>query len=86
MKVAIISDIHGNVEALKYFINYIDESNIKIVLNLGDIMGGVNPKEALKIIMNDNRFINVCGNHDSNLYYIDEESRRSSRKKIFNGT
>ena len=45
MKVAIISDIHGNVEALKYFINYIDESNIKIVLNLGDIMGGVNPKE-----------------------------------------
>ena len=27
-------------------------------------MGGVRPKEALKIIMNDNRFINVCGNHD----------------------
>lgn len=84
MKVAIISDIHGNVEALKYFINYIDESNIKIVLNLGDIMGGVNPKEALKIIMNDNRFINVCGNHDSNLYYIDEELSKEELSWIKN--
>lgn len=73
MKVAIISDVHGNVDALNYFINYINENKIDLVLNLGDIMGGINPKESLKIIMKDERFINVCGNHDSNLYYIDEE-------------
>ena len=84
MKVAVISDVHGNVEALKYFINYIDENNIEVVLNLGDIMGGINPRETLKIIMNDKRFINVCGNHESNLYYIDEELSKEELSWIKN--
>ena len=73
MKVAIVSDIHGNVEALKKFISYIEKENISKVLNLGDIMGGLDPKGALDIIMNDIRFINVCGNHDESLEYIKEE-------------
>ena len=80
MKVAIISDVHGNVKALDYFIKYIDKNNIDLVLNLGDIMGGINPRGALKIIMNDKRFINVCGNHDSNLYFIDEELSQDELK------
>ena len=80
MKVAIISDIHGNVDALEYFINYINKENIEMVLNLGDIMGGINPKGVLNIIMKDSRFINVCGNHDSNLYFMDEELSKHELK------
>ena len=47
-------------------------------------MGGINPRETLKIIMNDKRFINVCGNHESNLYYIDEELSKEELSWIKN--
>lgn len=73
MRVAIISDIHGNVRALEYFIKYINDEDIQMVLNLGDLMGGIEPIETLKMVMHDNRFINVCGNHDEDLSFIEEE-------------
>jgi len=72
MKIAVISDVHGNTTLLKKFIEYVNAENIEIILNLGDIIGGDNPLEALRIIMNDNRFINVRGNHDSSLFLEDE--------------
>ncbi|MCR4944331.1 MAG: metallophosphatase family protein [Clostridium sp.] len=72
MKIAVISDVHGNTENLNVFMNYINKEGIKTVLNLGDIIGGDNPVEALRIIMNDKRFISVRGNHDSSLFLEDE--------------
>ncbi|MDD6794708.1 MAG: metallophosphoesterase family protein [Clostridiaceae bacterium] len=80
MKIAVVSDIHGNINNLKKFIKYIDEEDINIVFNLGDILGGENPVEALKIIMNDKRFINVCGNHDESLINIKEDLTREEIK------
>lgn len=72
MKIAVISDIHGNTDNLKKFINYIDNENIEKVLNLGDIIGGDDPLKTLRIIMNDKRFISVGGNHDSS-FFLEEE-------------
>ena len=37
--IAIISDIHGNYEALKAVLNHIDKINIKEIYCLGDIVG-----------------------------------------------
>lgn len=73
MKIAVISDLHGNLKALDYFINYIDKEKIETVLNLGDILGGLNPIEALRIIKKDKRFINVCGNHDKELEFLKDD-------------
>lgn len=72
MKIAVISDVHGDTYLLKKFIDYIDDEGIDTVLNLGDIIGGDNPLEALRIIMKDKRFISVRGNHDSSLFLKDE--------------
>jgi len=73
IKVAVISDIHGNTESLLEFISYINREDITKVLNLGDIMGGEEPIKTLRIIMKDKRFINVAGNHDDSLTFIEEE-------------
>lgn len=76
MKIAVISDIHGDIKKLKFFIDYITKEGIETVLNLGDIIGGDNPVEVLRIIMNDKRFINIKGNHDSSLFLEDELSTK----------
>lgn len=72
MKLAIVSDIHGNIKALDKFIKYIEENNISMVLNAGDLLGGEEPIKILRKIKEDNRFINVAGNHDKSFYGIED--------------
>lgn len=51
MKVAIISDIHGNLEALKSTLEDIEKRNVDKIICLGDIIAkGVHPKECLNLI------------------------------------
>lgn len=72
-RVAIISDVHANLDALYSFIAYIEKEKIELVLNLGDyISNGPCPCEVFDIIMKDKRFINIRG--------YDEESLFSSSK------
>lgn len=53
MKIAIISDIHGNLEALKSVLNDIESKNIKKIYCLGDIIAkGSHPKECIDLIRN----------------------------------
>lgn len=50
-RIAIISDIHGNLEALKSVIKDIESRGIKRIFCLGDIIAkGVNSSECLEII------------------------------------
>lgn len=67
-KIAIFSDIHGNLQALESIIKDIKEKQIDNVYCLGDVIGiGPNPKECLDIIIKNN--INmVLGNHE--LYFL----------------
>ena len=68
MKIAIFSDIHGNLQALERIVEDIKNQNIDKIICLGDIIGiGPNPKECLEIIMN-NEIEMVLGNHE--LYYL----------------
>lgn len=51
MRIAIISDIHGNLEALKSTLQDIEKRNIDKIICLGDtIAKGVHPKECLKLV------------------------------------
>jgi predicted phosphodiesterase len=64
MAIAIISDIHGNLEALKAVFNYIDQNNIQSVYCLGDIVGyGPNPNESVALVAERCEYV-VIGNHD----------------------
>jgi putative phosphoesterase len=65
MKIIIISDIHGNLEAMNKALEYIDKlEGEKRVVCLGDIVGyGPNPVDCLEIVQSLTDKI-CLGNHD----------------------
>ena len=68
-KVAIISDLHANLDALDTFINYLDKEQIQLVLNLGDfISNGPSPCEVFDTLIEDKRFINIRGYDEEILF------------------
>ena len=63
-RIAVFSDIHGNLQALESILNDIERNNIDEVIYLGDVIGiGPNPKECLDLIK-DSRIRMVKGNHE----------------------
>lgn len=67
-KIAIISDIHGNLQALEAIIKDIRDKNIKNIICLGDTIAiGPNPRECIEMILKENIKI-VLGNHEE--YFI----------------
>lgn len=79
-KIAIISDIHGNLEALKAVFNDVDKRGIKEVYCLGDIIAkGAHPKECLALIKERCKVI-IRGNCDR--YFSSEQdlSQKSSEE------
>ena len=68
MKIAVFSDIHGNLQSLEAILSDIKNENIDKIICLGDVIGiGPNPKECLDLII-ENNIEMVLGNHE--LYYI----------------
>jgi predicted phosphodiesterase len=63
-RVAVISDIHGNLQALLAVLGALDELAVDEVVCLGDIVGyGPNPRECLELVAQRCQSI-VRGNHD----------------------
>lgn len=66
---AVISDIHGNLEALQTALDDIERRSIKTIYCLGDIVGyGASPKECLDAVIERCEF-SLCGNHDQAVFY-----------------
>lgn len=64
MRQALISDIHGNVEALNSVLEDIQKQSVDEILCLGDVVGyGPNPCECLDLVMRKCR-VTIMGNHD----------------------
>lgn len=64
MRRAIISDIHGNLEALEAVLDDVRSRGITEIVCLGDIVGyGPNPCECIDRVMETCRFT-LIGNHD----------------------
>lgn len=52
-RIAIISDIHGNIPALEAVISNINERGIERIFCLGDLIGkGPHPNQAIEIVKN----------------------------------
>ncbi len=83
MKIAIISDIHGNLEALKATLKDIEERKVEKIICLGDIIAkGVHPKECLALIRTKCEIV-LQGNCDiyfstehRNIDEMDEQERK----------
>lgn len=82
-KIAIFSDIHGNLQALTSILEDIDRDNFDEVICLGDVIGiGPNPKECLDIIIDSNIKM-IKGNHEIyqiNEYLVDNHLTDSEKK------
>lgn len=65
--IAIISDIHGNVSALKAVLNEIDSLNVEQIICLGDVVGYYCEVNECCDILRERNIYTLLGNHD---YYL----------------
>lgn len=83
MKRAIISDIHGNLEALTAVLNRIGELNVDGIICLGDVIGyGPNPLECLDLVMSKCQ-LTILGNHDQAAIFDPEGFNPVAMRAIF---
>ncbi len=68
MKIAVLSDIHGNLEALEAVVAELKESDVDHVVVLGDLVGyGPDPEKVVKRVMEEG-YHSVLGNHEAALF------------------
>ncbi|HEV8538811.1 MAG TPA: metallophosphoesterase family protein [Bacteroidota bacterium] len=64
MRIAIISDIHSNLEGLEKTLSLIKQHTIDEIICLGDIVGyGANPNECIELVRQATPHV-LLGNHD----------------------
>jgi len=63
-RIGIISDVHGNLEALEAVLKATREDDIEYLIHLGDLVGyNASPSECLQLLQREGA-ISVLGNHD----------------------
>jgi predicted phosphodiesterase len=64
MRVAVISDIHGNLAALEAVLAALDADPVEAVWCLGDVVGyGPQPNDCCDLVR-ERASVTLCGNHD----------------------
>ncbi len=83
MRVAIISDVHGNLEALEEVLKAIDKIGVDRIYCLGDIVGyNPNPSECIALLK-ERGIVSIKGNHERGvldlvpLYYFNDMARKA---------
>jgi len=82
VKLALISDIHSNIESLEAVLADIREQGVSDVYCLGDLVGyGPNPREVIDLAMK----CKVCllGNHDQGALFDPEGFNLGAERAIF---
>lgn len=65
MRIALISDIHSNLEALESVLEQLSREGVEYILNLGDLVGyNASPIECLALLRSRPDIQNLAGNHD----------------------
>ena len=85
MKIAIISDIHGNLEALKATLKNIEKRKVDKIICLGDIIAkGVHPKECISLIRTNCEIVlqGNCDVHFSTEHKNIDEMNEQEQKRI----
>lgn len=91
MKIAVISDIHANLEAFKSVLKFIKSKKISKIICLGDVIGyGPRPNECVEFARK-NCEICLMGNHDhavlglTDIYYFNQYAKEAvlwTRRKL----
>lgn len=65
MRIAILSDVHSNLEALEAVLKHMRFQRIKIIWVAGDIVGyGASPNEVIQLLQKEKAVL-ISGDHDS---------------------
>lgn len=82
MRRAILSDIHGNLEALEAVLADIEKQSVEEIYCLGDVVGyGPNPRECIDRVMQFK--LVVLGNHDQGALFDPEGFSSGAERAIF---
>jgi predicted phosphodiesterase len=84
MRIAIISDIHSNLEALTKALEIIDKISVNEIICLGDIIGyGANPNECVELVHQHCKIV-IKGNHEDAINNLElvEHFTDNARKAI----
>lgn len=80
--IALISDIHANIEALNTVLEDIKKRGIDTVYCLGDVIGyGPNPRECIEVVQKVSKFT-LCGNHEEAVLFNAEDFNPKARRAI----
>ena len=81
-RTAILSDIHGNLNALRAVMDHVESQNVDRLVCLGDVVGyGPRPCECLDVVMGF--AFCVLGNHDSSALFDPEGFNAAAEQAIF---
>jgi predicted phosphodiesterase len=79
---ALISDIHGNLEALQAVLQDIEKHNVTEIYCLGDVVGyGPNPRECIDQVMRCK--VVLLGNHDQGAMFDPDGFNPPAERAIF---
>lgn len=63
-KIGVISDVHGNLQALQVVLDYFKKQQCEQIIHTGDVVDiGANSKECLQLLV-ENNVLCLLGNHD----------------------
>lgn len=66
MRMAVFSDIHGNLEAMEAFLDHVMQQRIDRFICLGDLVGyGASPGECIHLVKRLPNIVTILGNHDA---------------------
>lgn len=80
---AVISDLHGNLEAVEAVFACIDQLGVEATVCLGDVVGyGPDPGPTTRLVMQRCKWT-ILGNHDWGLFHSLEEFNPLARDALF---
>src|ERR1035441_2453665 len=84
MRIAVISDIHGNLPALEAVVHDMSRRSPDIVINLGDHLSGpLWPAETADLLMSRCGWTQIRGNHDRQLVNLSPAAMSQSDAAAF---
>ena len=82
MKIAAISDIHGNSWALRAVLDDIKQKGITEIFDLGDsLYGPLDPKGTYHLLT-DRKIESICGNQDREIFENADSSLERHQKVV----
>ena len=80
--IALISDIHANIEALSVVLEDIQNHKVDKIYCLGDVIGyGPNPRECIELVQKNAEFT-LCGNHEEAVLFNAQDFNPKARRAI----